>query len=133
MYAQLEAREEIQNKRRKIWNYYHDHLQEWAKRHDARLPVIPQECEQSYHMFYVLMPALEKRQALIAHLKDRGILSVFHYLPLHLSEMGMRLGGRQGDCPVTEAISDRLLRLPFHNDLSETEQQIIVKAISEFK
>jgi dTDP-4-amino-4,6-dideoxygalactose transaminase len=79
------------------------------------------------------MPALEKRQALIAHLKDRGILSVFHYLPLHLSEMGMRLGGRQGDCPVTEAISDRLLRLPFHNDLSETEQQIIVKAISEFK
>ena len=133
LYAQLEAREQIQAKRKRIWNCYHEHLQEWAASHSARLPVIPPECDQPYHMFYLLMPSLEKRQALIAHLKSRGILSVFHYLSLHLSEMGQRLGGKQGDCPVTEDISDRLIRLPFHNDLSETEQLIIIKAISEFK
>jgi dTDP-4-amino-4,6-dideoxygalactose transaminase len=72
------------------------------------------------------------RQALIAHLKSVGILSVFHYLPLHLSDMGRKFGGQEGDCPVTEDISDRLLRLPFFNDLSEADQERVVTAIDEF-
>ncbi len=83
-------------------------------------------------MFYLLMPSLEQRRDLIAHLKACGILSVFHYVPLHLSEMGRRFGGRQGDCPVTEDISDRLLRLPFYNDMTEAEQRRVVEAINEF-
>ena len=83
-------------------------------------------------MFYVLLPSLEQRQALIAHLKARGIHSVFHYLPLHLSDMGRQLGGQPGDCPVTEDISDRLLRLPFYNDLSEDDQARVVEAIHDF-
>ena len=82
-------------------------------------------------MFYLLLPSLEQRQALIAHLKTRGILSVFHYLPLHLSEMGRQFGGKEGDCPVTEDASNRLLRLPFYNELTEQDQARIVTAIKE--
>jgi dTDP-4-amino-4,6-dideoxygalactose transaminase len=83
-------------------------------------------------MYYLLLPSLEARTALIGHLKSRGILSVFHYLPLHLSDMGRKFGGKAGDCPVTEDVSDRLLRLPFYNRLTEVEQQIVVDAIHEF-
>lgn len=132
LYAQLEARDEIQAKRRQIWEYYRDHLAEWAKACDVRLPIVPEHCEQSYHMFYLLLPSLEDRQGLIAHLKSRGILSVFHYLPLHLSDMGLQFGGKPGDCPVTEDVSDRLLRLPFYNDLEEADQARVVTAIQEF-
>ena len=84
--------------------------------------IVPAHCEQPYHMFYLLLPSLELRQALIEHLRQRGIESVFHYLPLHLSEMGRRFGGKPGDCPVTERVSDRLVRLPFHNALSEADR-----------
>jgi len=80
-------------------------------------------------MFYLLLPSLEKRQALISHLKEQGILAVFHYLPLHLSEMGQRFGGRPGDCPVTEDVSDRLLRLPFYHGLTQDDQARVVEAI----
>ncbi|HUM72455.1 MAG TPA: DegT/DnrJ/EryC1/StrS family aminotransferase, partial [Chloroflexota bacterium] len=132
LYAQLEAREEIQAKRQKIWHYYNDHLQDWAESKGVQLPTIPAHCEQSYHMFYVLLPSLEYRQALISHLKARGILAVFHYLPLNLSDMGRKYGGKAGDCPVTEDVSDRLLRLPFYNDLEETDQACVVQAIKEF-
>jgi dTDP-4-amino-4,6-dideoxygalactose transaminase len=127
--AQLESREDIQARRRRIWTYYQQHLEEWAKGCEVRLPVVPEHCEQPYHMFYMLLPSIETRQALIAQLRERGILSVFHYLPLHLSEMGRRLGGAPNQCPVTEQTSDRLLRLPFYNDLSEAQQGEVVQAI----
>lgn len=78
------------------------------------------------------MPSLEKRQTLIAHLKAQDIISVFHYLPLHLSDMGRKFGGKEGDCPVTEDVSDRLLRLPFYNDLTEADLARVVAAIREF-
>jgi dTDP-4-amino-4,6-dideoxygalactose transaminase len=131
LYAQLEAREQVQAKRRRIWEYYYGHLQGWAKEHDVRLPVVPGHCEQPYHLFYLLLPSLEQRQALIGHLKTRGILSVFHYLPLHLSEMGRRFGGKESDCPVTEGVSDRLVRLPFYNDLQERDQELVCEAVQE--
>jgi dTDP-4-amino-4,6-dideoxygalactose transaminase len=133
LYAQLEAREQIQAKRRRIWNYYYEHLQDWAEDNAIRLPIVPSHCEHAYHMFYLLLPSLEGRQALIDHLNARGILSVFHYLPLHVSEMGRRFGGKDGDCPVTEEVSDRLLRLPFYNDLSEADQAVVVSAIKEWE
>jgi dTDP-4-amino-4,6-dideoxygalactose transaminase len=132
LYAQLEARLQIQEKRRAIWNRYFDNLKFWAKKNDARLPVVPEYCEQSYHLFYILLPTLEMRQRLITHLKERGILSVFHYVPLHLSEMGKKFGGRSGDCPVTESVSDRLLRLPLYNDLSVSQQDTVITAIEDF-
>ena len=80
-------------------------------------------------MYYLLFPGLTQRQAFIARLKDQEILSVFHYLPLHLSDMGMRFGGKPGDCPVTERISDQLVRLPFFYNLTDEEQDRVIEAI----
>lgn len=132
LFAQLEAREMIQRERRRVWTYYSVHLAEWAKRHGACLPRVPAHCEQPYHMFYMLMPSPEMRGAFIAHLKQRGMLSVFHYLPLHLSGMGRSCAARKAECPVTEQVSARLVRLPFYNQLGASEQARIVDAIYEF-
>ena len=129
LYAQLEAKDWVLAHRRRVFEYYAEHLQDWAQAHGVRLPIVPSHCQQSYHMFYMIMPSLEQRQALIAHLKQQGILSVFHYVSLHLSAMGQRFGYRVGDCPVTEQVSDRLVRLPFYNDLSQVEQHCVVEAI----
>ena len=133
LYAQLEAREEIQAKRKAIWNYYYERLTNWAEDHQVRLPIIPASCEQPYHMFYLLLPSLIYRQAMIAYLKSLGIISVFHYLPLHNSKMGLEFGGKIGDCPVTEDVSNRLLRLPFYNTLQESDLAIVVNAIQNFQ
>jgi dTDP-4-amino-4,6-dideoxygalactose transaminase len=83
-------------------------------------------------MFYLLMPSPELRQRLIDHLKLFNITSIFHYLPLHLSRMGKRFGGKEGDCPVTEDVSERLLRLPFYNSISEEEQAVVVSTIKQY-
>ena len=132
LYAQLEARESIQAMRQRIWKYYEEHLKDWAHDHGVQLPSVPADCEQPYHMYYLVLPGLEQRQALISHLNSHEINSVFHYLPLHLSRMGREFGGKEGDCPVTEEVSDRLLRLPFYNDLTEADQARIVSAVKEF-
>jgi dTDP-4-amino-4,6-dideoxygalactose transaminase len=97
------------------------------------MPVVPAQCEQTYHMFYLILPSFEYRQALIAHLKARGILSVFHYVPLHLSEMGRQWAARETSCPVTEDLSQRLLRLPFYNDLTEADQTRVVDGVTSFE
>ena len=130
--AQLEHRDQIQSRRQQIWETYARNLGPWAEANGARLPIVPSECEQTYHMFYVIMPSFETRQALISHLAGCGILSVFHYLPLHLSPMGLRFGGRQGDCPVTEDLSDRLLRFPFFTGMSSSEQSQVIDAVRKF-
>ena len=132
LYAQMEEREWIQTKRRRIWERYDESLKSWAKNSGVKVPTVPEHCEQPYHMYYLVMPSLEKRQALITYLNEHDINSVFHYQPLHLSEMGMRLGGKIGDCPVTERVSDRLLRLPFYNDLTEEEQGFVIDRITGF-
>ncbi|MEO5715663.1 MAG: dTDP-4-amino-4,6-dideoxygalactose transaminase [Luteolibacter sp.] len=133
LYAQFETSREIQAIRRKIWTYYSEHLAGWAAENGVRLPIIPEHCEQAYHMFYLLLPSLEDRQALIAHLKALGITSPFHYLPLHLSDKGQEFGGKAGDCPVTEDVSDRLLRLPFYNDLTEADLERVVSGVLSFQ
>jgi dTDP-4-amino-4,6-dideoxygalactose transaminase len=130
LYAQLEAREKIEEKRRRVWNRYYESLADWAKSNEVKLPVIPPGCEQAYHMFYLLFPSAEQRESLILDLKAQSILSVFHYTPLHLSEAGKKFAARAADCPVTEEISERLLRLPFYNDLSESEQDEVTVAVT---
>ena len=130
--AQLEVRELIQSRRRHIWERYHETLAPWAEENGVRQPIVPAHCEQAYHMYYLLLPSLAARSALIDHLKARQILSVFHYLPLHLSDMGRQFGGRAGDCPVTERVSDCLLRLPFYNTLSEEDQDRVIDAVTAF-
>jgi dTDP-4-amino-4,6-dideoxygalactose transaminase len=133
LYAQLEAWQTIQAQRQRIWKYYDQHLRDRAREREIGCPVVPAHCEQSYHMYYLIMPSLEKRQALISFLKSRGILSVFHYVPLHLSPMGQRMGGRKGNCPITEDRSDRLVRLPFYNSLSTDDQDKVIRAVQEFQ
>lgn len=132
LYTQISAHEKIQNKRKKIWHYYYHHLHDWSQQNQFHLPIIPSECDQTYHMFYMLAPNLKTRQRLITHLKQQGILSVFHYLPLHLSDMGRKFGGQKGDCPVTEDISDRLLRLPFYFNMTDNDLETVVNAIKTF-
>jgi dTDP-4-amino-4,6-dideoxygalactose transaminase len=83
-------------------------------------------------MFYLLLPSLQHRQALIAHLEQRSILAVFHYVPLHVSDMGLRWSTGTNDCPVTEDVSERLLRLPFYTDLSENDLAAVIEGILEF-
>jgi dTDP-4-amino-4,6-dideoxygalactose transaminase len=131
--AQLEHRNQIQSMRRQIWETYARELVSWSETNGARLPIIPPECEQSCHMFYVIMPSFESRQALISHLAGFGILAVFHYLPLHLSPMGRHFGGCEGDCPITEKIADRLLRLPFYTGMTHLEQTQVIDAVRAFR
>jgi dTDP-4-amino-4,6-dideoxygalactose transaminase len=133
LYAQLEGKEMIQEKRRRVWERYSESLTEWAENNDVKLPVTPPECEQSHHMFYLVMPSLKDRESLICHLKAQSILSVFHYTPLHLSEAGRKVAARPSACPVTERVSERLVRLPFYNDLSESEQDRVIEAVSSLR
>jgi dTDP-4-amino-4,6-dideoxygalactose transaminase len=130
--AQLEAREQIQAKRQQVWSMYHENLQTWATAEQIQLPHVPAYCDQAYHMYYLLAPSLAYRTALISYLKEHGIDSAFHYVPLHLSNMGRQFGSISGDCPVTESTADRLLRLPFFNDLTESEQTFVIEKITGF-
>ncbi|RKZ53887.1 MAG: dTDP-4-amino-4,6-dideoxygalactose transaminase [Candidatus Parabeggiatoa sp. nov. 3] len=132
LYAQITQKDEIQSKRKIIWEYYNQHLQDWATQNNVCLPTIPEHCESAYHAFYLLMPSLNVRTHFIKYLKENGISAVFHYLPLHKSEMGRKLGGEQYYCPVTEDISDRLVRLPFFNDISKEELVVVIEAIQYY-
>jgi dTDP-4-amino-4,6-dideoxygalactose transaminase len=129
--AQLEAADAIQARRRAIWTRYFERLGPWAERIGARLPAVPPECESAFHLFHILLPDEAKRDALMNGLKAKGILAVFHYLPLHLSPMGRSWGYKEGDFPVTEDVSARLLRLPFFVSLSESDQDRVCGAIEE--
>lgn len=133
LFAQLEAWQAIQAQRQRIWDYYNQQLRDWAEKNGVGRPVVPAYCVQSFHMYYLMLPSLETRQAFISFLKTRGILSVFHYLPLHLSPVGQQMGGRNGSCPVSEQKSDQLVRLPFYNSLTQADQDRVIAAVREFQ
>jgi len=130
LFAQLEVWPSIQAKRSQLWQRYHHELSGWCVANHVRQPIIPTHCEQAWHMYYLLMPSLEARQALISHLRSCGIVAVFHYLPLHQSEYAK--AWHNAACPVTTDTSDRLLRLPFHNSLSESDQSRVIDIVSRF-
>jgi dTDP-4-amino-4,6-dideoxygalactose transaminase len=131
--AQLEEREAIQRRRREIWTTYATRLAPWAAAEGVRLPIVPAHCEQAYHMFYMLMPSLDARTKLLAHLASCGILAVFHYQPLHASPMGERFGARPGDCPVADDVSARIVRLPFYGALTAAEQESVCRAVEQVR
>jgi dTDP-4-amino-4,6-dideoxygalactose transaminase len=131
--AQLERRDMIQTSRAQIWHRYMEELSEWASTNGIGLPTVPDDCEQAFHMFYLLLPSLEVRQHFKEHLKERGILAVSHYVPLHNSKMGLASGGYDGQCPVTERVSECLLRLPFFTDMSAAEQSVVISAVRAFE
>ena len=129
--GQLQTREEIQANRGRIWKRYAAELAGWATERGYRLPIVPTHCEQTFHMFYLLMPAAA-RTAFIDHLKARGVQAVFHYQALNTSPMGVQHGGKPGTCPVTERVSDELVRLPLYNDLTDDDQAKVISAVRSF-
>ncbi|MBL9153183.1 MAG: dTDP-4-amino-4,6-dideoxygalactose transaminase [Verrucomicrobiales bacterium] len=132
LYGQLEVWPAIQQARQRVWERYHGALADWAAQRGIGRPHVPDHCEQAWHMYYLMMPDAAGQTALIQHLKARDILAVFHYRPLHLSPYAARWGGREGDCPVAESVCDRIVRLPFYNDLSETDQDRVIEALLDY-
>jgi dTDP-4-amino-4,6-dideoxygalactose transaminase len=132
LYAQLEHLDAITQRRRAIYETYERELRPLEDEGLLRLPRLPEECTTNYHLFYILLADSATRDALMAHLRQRGILAVFHYVPLHSSPMGQKFGYRAGQLPVTEELSGRLLRLPFYYGLTEEEQGRVVGGVRDF-
>lgn len=131
--GQLQSEQAIQAHRHRLWDAYHRELASWARNVGASQPVVPDHCEQSWHMYYVLMRNLEDRQDLIGHLRRRGIVAPFHYQPLHKSTMGLHFGGVPGSLPVVESIADRLVRFPLFNDMSDSDLDLVIQAIHDWR
>lgn len=129
--AQLEDREWVWERRSTIWHRYADELAAWAAANDVELPLVPQHCQTPYHLFHMVMPSAQSRDALINHLRAAGILAVFHYQPLHLSPHGLQLQP-DADCPVTEVVSDRLIRLPFYTNMESADTDAVIESVREF-
>ena len=132
LYAQLENLEVIEEQRKAIFKYYYEALTPLAAKGVFRLPIIPSECKDNSHMFYIILEDEQTRDDLMYYLRSNGILAVFHYLPLHLSPVGRSMGYKEGQFPVTEYVSARLLRLPYYYLLSHEEQAIVVACIDNF-
>lgn len=130
--AQLELIDQITRRREGIFRYYQKGLQELESQGHLRLPFIPPHCQTNFHLFYLLLANEDVRDRLIEFLASRNIQAVFHYVPLHSSPMGQQLGYREGDFPITEDTSRRLLRLPLFNDITDQEMERVVTSIQDF-
>lgn len=133
LFAQLERRAEIQARHREIWNRYATELEPWARENGLRLPVVPAGCDHTAHLFYLLLPSGASRPALIEQMRSRCIEVTSHYVPLNISAMGRRLGGRVGQCPVAEDNAARLVRLPIYSSLGGEEQTRVIESLSQFR
>jgi dTDP-4-amino-4,6-dideoxygalactose transaminase len=132
LFAQLEMLQPIADRRRQIYEAYHRALAPLADEGLLRLPVIPPECTSNSHMFYILVRDRPTRDSLLAELRKQGIHAVFHYIPLHSSPMGVRLGCSEKSLPVTDDASGRLLRLPLFHEITPEEQARVVETVSRF-
>jgi dTDP-4-amino-4,6-dideoxygalactose transaminase len=132
LYAQLEEARAIIATRLTLWNHYHQGLEPLEQAGKLRRPIIPDHCHHNAHMYYVLVKDLATRTALIEQLRQQGINSVFHYVPLHSSPAGQRYGRPHGSLTHTEELSDRLVRLPLFPELTPEQLAATVRAIQEF-
>ena len=132
LFGQLELLDEIATRRRAIYNEYQQQLQAVENVNLLSLPSVPKHCISNAHMFYVLLPTAQRRDELLGELKASGIHAVFHYVPLHDSPMGHKLGYQTGDLPITENLSARLLRLPMFYNIEAEEQARVVTQIKSF-
>ncbi|HEY0256295.1 MAG TPA: dTDP-4-amino-4,6-dideoxygalactose transaminase [Candidatus Methylacidiphilales bacterium] len=131
--GQLEAREEIQGRRKAVWERYQAAFHPWKGPAQMVTPTVPVDCGQAYHLYYLLLTDVAARDRFIGESKAAGMTCPFHYVPLHLSPAGLRMGGRESLCPVTENISPRLVRLPFYGDLTREEQERVIDLVLKFK
>ncbi|MBQ6806779.1 MAG: dTDP-4-amino-4,6-dideoxygalactose transaminase [Lachnospiraceae bacterium] len=132
LYAQLELAEEITKARMDRWNEYKEQLEPLAKEGRIELPYIPEYCEHNAHMFYIKTKDMEERSELIAFLKEKGILAVFHYVPLHSAPAGIKFGRFHGEDKYTTKESERLLRLPMYYKLTADEVEYITEQVKVF-
>lgn len=132
LFAQLENMDTINHKRLEHWYKYHTFFENFEKLSFIRRPFVPENCLHNAHMYYILFPSLEARTKCIDFLKEKGISSVFHYVPLHSSPAGRRFAKVSGDMTITEKYSDRLLRLPMYYGLSGDEMAQIQSSLTEF-
>ena len=132
LWAQLEEADKINDKRLSIWNFYHEELKELEDKGVLERPYIPEYATHNAHMYYIKVKDLRVRTKLLAYLKERGILSVFHYVPLHSATAGKKFGRFHGEDVYTTKESERLCRLPMYYSLSMEEAAEVVKALKEF-
>ena len=132
LYAQLEIADEINQARLALWNRYYRNLAPLAEAGKLELPVVPDGCVHNAHMFYVKAKDIRERTALIDHLKANGILSVFHYIPLHTAPAGLKFGRFHGEDRYTTKESERLARLPMYYGLKEEQVDYICEKVSDF-
>ncbi len=130
LFGQLERRDVILGKRKVVFDRYQQLLAPLAEEFGFRLPVVPIDRHQAYHMYYVLLPDRATRDWVLTTMREQGVQPTFHYVPLHSSPGGRRAAARPTECPVTDDISGRLLRLPFHNNLSAADAERIVRAFT---
>jgi dTDP-4-amino-4,6-dideoxygalactose transaminase len=129
--AQLEHTDTLSAARHALWDRYNEAFAEAEEQGRCRRPVVPSDCEHNAHMYYLLLPSLAERQALIAHLRARDITAPFHYVPLHSAPAGRRFGRAHKALPVTDRISETLIRLPLFSDLG-TDVDVVIDATLEF-
>lgn len=132
LYAQLENADRINNHRLSLWNRYYENLQGLNQSGKIDLPIIPEGCVHNAHMFYIKTKDIEERTALTSFLKDRGIASVFHYIPLHSAPAGVKYSRFHGEDKYTTRESERLLRLPMYYQLNLEDIDKVTEAIKEF-
>jgi dTDP-4-amino-4,6-dideoxygalactose transaminase len=126
--GQLEQRQSILERRKHAFDRYQTALEPIAEGYGIRLPAVPADREQAYHMYYVLMPDHQTRNRVLSSMQAADIHATFHYVPLHSSPGGRRVAAREVDCPVTDDISGRLLRLPFFTTLSDADAERVLEA-----
>lgn len=132
LYAQLELAEEIFEDRMNSWEHYKRELTPLAEKGKIDLPVIPEGCEHNAHMFYIKAKDLEERTELLAFLKEKEILSVFHYIPLHSAPAGKKFGRFHGEDVYTTKESERLARLPMYYGLKPEQVEYICEQVKAF-
>jgi len=132
LYAQLEIKEKINDDRLRSWNMYHEAFAELEKKGLVERPCIPEECTHNAHMYYLKVADLETRTKLISHLKENGVGSVFHYIPLHSSPAGKNYGRFHGEDKFTTKESERLLRLPMFYSLTEDQTKKVIHNVLTF-
>jgi dTDP-4-amino-4,6-dideoxygalactose transaminase len=134
LYSQLLSFNKIQSKRELLWNNYFNQLSNWSRANGVQLPVVPEYCEQTFHMFFMLFPNNQVRTAFIKYLADNNIVSVFHYLPLDSSSMGAAIKlDDQTDCTKSKEVSQCIVRLPLFFDLNLKDQEEVINTVTQFK
>lgn len=134
LFSQLLSYQKIQSKRELLWNKYFTDLQDWSSQNHIQLPFVPSYCEQTHHMFYMVLPNKSARDEFIGHMHKNNISAVFHYLPLHSSKMGLEIALQdQNDCPISSLVSDSLVRLPLFYDLNSDDQAHVIEVTQAFR